>query len=158
MSFIFELVWPFTSKLKFCFCTVMLIPILIMLGPALQTVAATMPANGPDKESEQLLMLLKAAPLVPLSQHAIAGHPEAEKIDKCLKTNGADGIFRSIYDKSTFYFTCHLPDGKWGLAAYALVKGTEIVNKTAFCRGDGSYQEMMKYLNGIATRFNGKLP
>jgi hypothetical protein len=156
---IFEIVWPFTSRLKFFFCCLMLVPIMLLLSPAIQSVVGTMPLDGANQEADQLLMLLKAAPLVPLSPHAIAEHPEAPKIDKCLKTNGADGIFRNLTDKSTFYFTCHLPDGRWGIAAYALGKGAEaLVNKTAFCKDNGTFQEMMAYLNRIAVKFNGKLP
>jgi len=95
--------------------------------------------------------------LLQVSVHAVAGHPEAKLIEKCLNDMGGQGVmnFKSKLDKDTWYTVCKLPDGRWGLAAFD--KSLKF-NKTAFVKGNGSWKELMDYLLKIATKINKTIP
>lgn len=79
--------------------------------------------------------------------------PEAEDIRRCLEDKGPFMVFASR-DKSTFYFLCEISKGVWGVQARAKDGG----ERTVFIPKDGSWKEVVKYLERFATKYKGKLP
>jgi len=103
-----------------------------------------------DKQNFGLIMLQVQA-----SAHALREHPEAQLIQDCANKNGFYQVWKSLYDKHTYYGVCELPDGRFGLAAFAdSLKN----NKTAFIPNDGSLNSVLKYLSKIATRYLKGIP
>ncbi|KAA3645355.1 MAG: hypothetical protein DWQ07_12875 [Chloroflexi bacterium] len=104
-----------------------------------------------------LIGFLLAGIVVINGRHAVDRHgAEATAIRTCIDNNGPTQIWMSR-DKRTFYQICQLEDGRWGLQAI-IKKGQEWFEKTAFVKGDGSWQALMRYLGNIATKYNGTLP
>lgn len=83
-------------------------------------------------------------------------HPEAEAIHQCVDKNGPYQVWHNKFDSDTFYNLCQLPDGRWGLEAFRKV-GRQLFGKTAFVKGNGSWSEMVRYMQSIATRFTGSV-
>ena len=60
-------------------------------------------------------------------------------------------------DGKTFYQLCQLPDDRYGIRAI-IKDGEDWVEKTSFIPKDGTLAEVMKYLEGFATRYTAPLP
>jgi hypothetical protein len=72
MSIAFEIVWPFTSKLKFTFCALMLIPLLMLCAPTIQALWRTLPQD----QVQDAPLDRDALAALPLAGHAYLDHPE----------------------------------------------------------------------------------
>jgi len=59
--------------------------------------------------------------------------------------------------EDTFYRMCQLDDARWGMQAIIKV-GDVWHEKTAFIRGDGTWQALTEYLQRFATPYKGLLP
>jgi hypothetical protein len=72
MTTAFMIVNPFTSRLKFLFCSLMAIPLLMLCAPTIQALWRTLP-------QDQVLdapLDRDALAALPLAGHAYLGHPE----------------------------------------------------------------------------------
>ena len=127
------------------------------LNAALNDIASQVGQAQTIAEAQQnWVMELQAIPdTVQVSQHAIAKHPEAAAIIACAKQNGFYQTWRDTLYKSTFYGICQIPDGRWGLATFNKSLKN---NNTAFCPGSGTWDDIMKYLTKLATRWNKGIP
>jgi hypothetical protein len=100
------------------------------------------------------LIVLAIAFGVIYSAHAVVQHgSEAVAVRKCLDSNGPMMTFKHK-SEPIWYLLCKLNDGRFGIQA-VLKSGHE---KTAFIPRDGSFKQVMDYIESFATRFKGALP
>lgn len=104
-----------------------------------------------------IVAAILAATAVIVGQHATAKHgDEAESIRKCLSNNGPYQVWRDR--TGDLYKLCKLADGRWGAQIIAK-DGAEYYEKTAYVKGDGAWNTIMRWLQGKgATRYTGQVP
>lgn len=90
---------------------------------------------------------------VVLGNHATQKHPEAADIRNCLDDKGPYMVYKHKFSP-TWYLLCEVGNGLWGLQAVA-EDGAE---KTAFSPGEGTWRDMMDYVNRFATKWKQGLP
>jgi hypothetical protein len=108
-----------------------------------------------------VLIALAAGIGVALSTHAVARHgSDARAIRKCIEQNGPQQVWRDREDN--FFKLCVLPeDGRIGvqIVKRAAENSSRWVEKTAYVKGNGSYETVMRWLNRMgATRYTGPIP
>ena len=110
--------------------------VLAMIGPMLASTSLTMyPSLG-----------------VAYSPHA-ERHEEAPAIRDCLDQRGPYMVLKHV-SAPTFYLVCQIDKLTWGLQAV----DESGVEKTAFSPGNGTFQDVMDYLNKFTNKFKGTLP
>jgi hypothetical protein len=72
MTTAFEIVWPFTSRLKFLFCSLMAFPLLMLCAPTIQALWRTLPQD----QVQDAPLDRDALAALPLAGHAYLDHPE----------------------------------------------------------------------------------
>ncbi len=97
--------------------------------------------------------------LVGPEDHAQTRHgSDAVAIRQCIDRNGPYQVWRGK-DKETWYLTCQLPDGRWGVRSVIWDKALRaFFEKTAFVPEDGAEGDLLGYLAKWGTRWNGPLP
>ena len=95
---------------------------------------------------------------VQTKSHAVIRHgDDAIAIRKCLNDNGEYMIWQSLTQDNKFFRVCELGPGRFGLQiVQCIVGGT--CEKTAFIKGNGTWLELLKYLENIAEVFYGNVP
>src|SRR3990172_9354214 len=89
---------------------------------------------------------------VAYSPHA-ERHEEAPAIRDCLDQRGPYMVLKHV-SAPTFYLVCQIDKLTWGLQAV----DESGVEKTAFSPGNGTFQDVMDYLNKFTNKFKGTLP
>jgi hypothetical protein len=104
------------------------------------------------------LILATMLMAVVMQPHAVIKHgSEALSIRDCIDKNGPYQVWQNTLDPNTWYQVCQIEDGRWGLQALAQ-NGEDMVEKTAFIKGDGSWGALIRYLGKMAVRVTGGLP
>jgi putative hemolysin len=107
-----------------------------------------------------VLIALAAGIGVALSTHAVARHgSDARAIRKCIEQNGPQQVWRDREDN--FFKLCQLPDGRFGvqIVKRAAENGAKWVEKTAYVKGNGSWQTVARWLDRMgATPYHGPIP
>ena len=115
--------------------------VLAMIGPMLASTSLT---------PTSLTMYTSLG--VAYSPHA-ERHEEAPAIRDCLDNNGPYMVLKHV-SAPTFYLVCQIDKLTWGLQAV----DESGVEKTAFSPGNGTFQDVMDYLNKFTNKFKGTLP
>lgn len=112
--------------------------------------------NGLRLVALATLLALFVLVAITYSTHAVDRHGIAEvnQIRSCIQKNGPIQTWRSRTDPNTFYHICLLEDGRYGLQV-VVDRITEVLEKTAFIKGDGSWNTVTNYLSKFASRYNG---
>jgi len=120
--------------------------VMAMIGPML----------APAVEAQQTLastsLTMYTSLGVAYSPHA-ERHEEAPAIRDCLDNNGPYMVLKHV-SAPTFYLVCQIDKLTWGLQAV----DESGVEKTAFSPGNGTFQDVMDYLNKFTNKFKGTLP
>jgi hypothetical protein len=107
-----------------------------------------------------LAVLLAASVGIAYSSHAVARHgSDARAIRKCIEQNGPAQVWRDREDN--FFKLCVLPDQRWGvqIVKRASENGAKWVEKTAYVKGNGTWQTIARWLNRMgATPYHGPIP
>jgi len=115
--------------------------VLAMIGPMLASTSLT---------PTSLTMYTSLG--VAYSPHA-ERHEEAPAIRDCLDQRGPYMVLKHV-SAPTFYLVCQIDKLTWGLQAV----DESGVEKTAFSPGNGTFQDVMDYLNKFTNKFKGTLP
>lgn len=89
---------------------------------------------------------------VALNDHAVMKHGnDALAVRNCLDNNGPVQVWRT-FDKATYFLICKTGDREFGIQPVT----KDGFEKTAFIKG--AWNDTMKYLGKLGTKFTGQLP
>ena len=130
--------------------------VLAMIGPMLASTSLTSAILPQAVEAQQTLastaLTMYTSLGVAYSPHA-ERHEEAPAIRDCLDQRGPYMVLKHV-SAPTFYLVCQIDKITWGLQAV----DESGVEKTAFSPGNGTFQDVMDYLNKFTNKFKGTLP